>query len=104
MNVRMERREGEIIVSLEGEIDLANAAVVDAEIRGVLDEESRVVIDLSATSYIDSAGLRLLFALARSVGERLSVVLPESSPLRRVISMVGLGKVTTVRESLADRA
>lgn len=97
MNVRHRRGPGEIVFWLEGEIDLANAAVVDEEIRTALDDESRIVIDMSRTDYIDSAGLRLLFTLAKSVGDRLSIVLPEDSPLQRVMSMVGLTQVVTLR-------
>ena len=104
MNVRIDRRPDEIICTLEGEIDLANVAVVDAEINDGLDDRSRVVVDLTATSYIDSAGLRMLFALARKLGGRLTIVLPESSPLRRVITMVGLARVAALVETLPDQA
>ena len=97
MNVRYQRNPNEIVIWLEGEIDLANVAAVDDEIRAVLDDDSRIVIDLSLTDYIDSAGLRLLFSLARSVGERLSIVLPEDSPLRRVVTMVGLPQIVALR-------
>ncbi len=97
MNVRHRRGPGEIVFWLEGEIDLANAAVVDEEIRTALDDDSRIVIDMSLTDYIDSAGLRLLFTLAKSVGDRLSIVLPEDSPLQRIVAMVGLPQVVTLR-------
>jgi anti-anti-sigma factor len=97
VNVRHRRGPGEIVFWLEGEIDLANAAAVDEEIRTALDDDSRIVIDLSLTDYIDSAGLRLLFTLAKSVGDRLSIVLPEDSPLQRIVAMVGLPQVVTLR-------
>lgn len=92
-HVRYRRDANGIVFSLEGEIDLANADAVEAEIRQALGGEGVVVIDLTRTEYLDSAGLRLLFALARSEGGRLSVVIPEDSPLRRVVTMVGLSKV-----------
>ena len=97
MNVRHRRGPDGIVFWLEGEIDLANVAVVDEEIRTALDDESRIVIDMSNTDYIDSAGLRMLFTLAKSVGDRLSIVLPEDSPLQRVVAMVGLPQVVTLR-------
>ncbi|HJR19268.1 MAG TPA: STAS domain-containing protein [Actinomycetota bacterium] len=101
MNVVHRRGPDEIVFWLEGEIDLANAGTVDEEIRAALDDTSRIVIDLSRTEYIDSAGLRLLFSLARTVGERLSIVLPEESPLQRVVAMVGLPQVVTLRSEPA---
>ena len=94
--VSYQRAAGEIVFSLEGEIDLANAVEVGEEIREALDDESNVVVDLSRTEYLDSAGLRMLFALARTLGERLRVVIPEGSHLRRVVTMVGLPEVVTV--------
>jgi stage II sporulation protein AA (anti-sigma F factor antagonist) len=98
--VRYRRVSGTIVVSLDGEIDLSNAAAVDAEIKDALDGRSPVVIDLTGTTYIDSAGLRLLFALARSIEGGLNIVIPERSPIRRVVSMVGLGKVATLVSEL----
>ena len=97
MNVRHRRGPDGIVFWLEGEIDLANVGLVDEEIRSALDDESKIVIDMSRTDYIDSAGLRLLFTLAKSLGDRLSIVLPEDSPLQRVMSMVGLPQVVTLR-------
>ena len=101
--LRTERAPGEIVFSLEGEVDLSNADAVEADIRAGLDDESKIIIDLTRTEYLDSAGLRLLFALARSVGDRLSVVIPESSPLRRVVTMVGLPEVVPVLAELPGR-
>lgn len=95
-SVRPQRGASEIVIALEGEIDLSNAADVEAEIRQALDDESRIVIDLTRAAYIDSAGARLLFALARSLGERLSVVIPDESPLLRVLTLVGLPKVVPI--------
>ncbi|MGH2784554.1 MAG: STAS domain-containing protein [Actinomycetota bacterium] len=102
MNVRHRRSADEIVFWLEGEIDLVNVDAVDEEIRSALDDSSRIVVDLSLTDYIDSAGLRLLFTLARAVGDRLTIVLPEDSPLQRVVTMVGLPQVVTLRTEPAD--
>ena len=104
MRVRYRRAAAEIVFSLEGEIDLANAADVESEIRAAIAEEKRVVIDLTDVSYLDSAGLRLLFALARTLDDGLSVVIPEASHLNRVVSMVGLPKVVTILQEPPDAA
>lgn len=100
VHVRYRQGDGDIVFELEGEIDLSNVDTVEEEIRRGLDEESRILVDLSRTDYIDSAGLRMLFALARTVSGRMSVVVPERSPIRRVVSMVGLSKVAPLLTEL----
>ena len=52
-------------ISLSGEIDLANAAAVEDEIREAVSNLPAVVsVDLSDLTYLDSAGVRILFTLA----------------------------------------
>jgi stage II sporulation protein AA (anti-sigma F factor antagonist) len=85
--------EGESVVArLSGEIDLSNALEIKAAL--VVSAGSHVlVVDLSELSYLDSAGVRLLFEIAeqrRSVGKELRLVVPESTALKRVLLVAGL--------------
>jgi anti-anti-sigma regulatory factor len=64
------------------------------------------VVDLSATRYLDSAAIELLFELARRLGRRrqaLRLALPSDSPLRRVLSLTDVESVAPVFDS-ADEA
>jgi anti-anti-sigma factor len=77
-----------------GEIDLANAAEVEASItRAISNESTAAVVDLSAVAYIDSAGLRILYALSarlKTLQIGLELVAPVGSPARQVIVLAGL--------------
>jgi len=94
--------EGEsmrIIVS--GEIDLANAAAVDDELRAAISHQPAAVsVDLTDLSYMDSAGIRILFALAsrlQALRIVLELIVPLDSPTRRLIELSGFESIATIR-------
>lgn len=92
------------IVRVVGEIDLSNARdVMDAVAAALPHDRARVVLDLSPTAYVDSAGIAGLFRLAERVQQRrqrLHLVVPGHSPIRKVIELTGLDQVVPVFESL----
>jgi anti-anti-sigma factor len=87
-------------IAIRGEIDLANYAAVEAQVHQEIDNRTTAVrIDLTGVTFIDSTGLRVLFALVTTL-DRLQVDLelcaPESSPARRVIDLSGLSSLVRV--------
>jgi anti-sigma B factor antagonist len=93
-NIRDER-EGDVpIVVIEGEIDASNAFEINGRLRDVLSNQgAALVVDLSETTYIDSAGINVLFKLALALGERqqeLHLVVATDSPIARMVAIVGL--------------
>jgi stage II sporulation protein AA (anti-sigma F factor antagonist) len=94
-------RDGdEVRVSIEGEVDLANADEVEATIvAAVGNEVAGLTVDLAGVEYLDSAGLRILYALAtrlRTLQIRLVVTAPEGSVARQVIELAGLDGVVEI--------
>lgn len=102
--IAVERREHTLIVRVAGEVDMSNAVLVGDELtRSVPNDVHGVVLELSATRYLDSAAIELIFALARRLGRRrqtLSVVVPDASPLRRVLTLTDVGSVAPMHPSL----
>ncbi len=87
--------DGDVVrLVLAGEIDLANAAEVEATIIAAISNEATAAsIDLSDIDYIDSAGLRILYALStrlKTLQIELELVAPVGSPARQVITLAGL--------------
>lgn len=80
------------VARLSGEIDISNAATVEKRLRELLDDSS-AVLDLSGLSYLDSAGIRLLFRLGEALRGRLRLVLGEGSPVRRVLEIAGADRL-----------
>ena len=72
------------VVRVVGEVDLANVSQVESTLRSAIgDASGPLVIDLSDLAYLDSAGVRALFAAARAAGNEgvsLRAALPPSSP------------------------
>ena len=92
-----EEQSGEVsIAAIEGEVDASNAAELGDGLRALLTNQSTVlVVDLSETTYLDSAGLNLLFALDGELSGRLQelrLVVPEGSPLGRTLAITGLDR------------
>ncbi len=90
-------------IALAGEIDMDNARQVEQTIIGAISNQlTAVTIDLSGLAYIDSAGIRVLFTLANRLAIlqiALRLVVPERSPVRKVIDLSGLAAAVPVRSS-----
>ncbi|MGH3779154.1 MAG: STAS domain-containing protein [Pseudonocardiaceae bacterium] len=99
--VQTSAENGSMRITLSGEIDLANAEAVEDEIRAAVSHQPGAVsIDLTDLSYVDSAGIRMLFALASRL-EALRIVLelivPLDSPTRRLIELSGFESLVALR-------
>lgn len=87
------------VARLSGEIDLANARRVRDDLSAIASGAEGLIIDLSGVPYLDSAGVRLLFQLARDLGQRerpLLVTLPVGSPLRRILKLTSFHEVAAI--------
>ncbi|HWT24292.1 MAG TPA: STAS domain-containing protein [Solirubrobacteraceae bacterium] len=97
------------VARIEGEVDAANVADVAARLRGLMTNRAmRLVVDLAATSYLDSAGINLLFAIGeelRSRQQKLHLVVAEGSPVTRMLRLTSLDRAhpthASVEEALA---
>ena len=92
------------VLRLEGEIDVSNVDEIRARMRELVTNQSFVlIVDLTPTSYLDSAGINLLFAVGeemRGRQQQLHVVLNEESPLTRMVSLTGLDKSLPTHSTL----
>jgi anti-anti-sigma factor len=99
-----EQREHVLVAVADGEIDSSNAT----ELRLALSDRlpstsSALVLDLSAVSYLDSAGIQLLFDLGRRLSARrqaIRLVVPETSPMRRVLELCAIESVAPMDHDL----
>jgi anti-anti-sigma factor len=87
-------------IVMGGEIDLENALEVEEQLTAAItNETSAVTLDLADLAYLDSAGLRVLFALAARL-EVLQILLrvhvPQGSPARRVLQLSGFEGVAAL--------
>jgi anti-anti-sigma factor len=90
-------------ITLSGEIDMDNARQVETGILGAISNQlTGVTLDLSGIEYIDSAGLRVLFALGSRLDTlqiALRLLVPKTSPVRRVIDLSGMAATISVQST-----
>jgi anti-anti-sigma factor len=104
--VEVSEVDGFHLVRVSGEIDLSNARdVMDSIGRGVPSDASLVLVDLTDTSYLDSAGISMLFRLGERLHysrQELRLVVPRRSTIRAVLEMTRLTSVIPVAETLDE--
>ena len=92
------------VARIAGEVDASNVDDVRNRLRSLLTNRSvSLVVDLSATSYLDSAGINLLFALGeqmRGRQQQLTLVVAEGSPIARMVSLTGLDRAIGAHPTL----
>jgi anti-anti-sigma factor len=92
---------GNVVVGhVAGEIESANAEEMSRALAGQLtSDRAGLVIDLTRVTYLDSAGIELLFDLARRLRthrQRLRLVVPADAPLRRVLELCDIDRAAPI--------
>lgn len=105
-DIELGREDGAVVAHLSGEVDMTNALYVRDELTAAVPNDAHaLVIDLAGARYLDSAAIELIFELSRRLGRRrqeLRLVVPEDSPLRRLLALTDVDSVAPVHSSLAD--
>jgi anti-anti-sigma factor len=105
-DVQVEVVEESTVVRIRGEVDLSNAwGVGGAMGEAISNQAHTVVVDLTEVTYLDSAGIRVLFDLARGLAEHdqhLIVVLPVGATTRRALEVSAFATAAQVAETLDE--
>jgi anti-anti-sigma factor len=102
----VDRHEGAVpVCEIRGELDASNVDhVLEHVVGSVANEAPGMVLDLGHTSYLDSAGVRILFELARRLRARrqeLRIAVPDDGIVRRVLVLTALADVVPVDDDVA---
>jgi anti-anti-sigma factor len=104
----VEERGEACLVRVQGEIDISNAREVSAAVEAAMPSGAvTLVIDLTDTTYLDSAGVQVLFLLAQRMHTRrqkLKIVVPEDAPIRAVLELTGMPRVIPMESRLGEEA
>jgi anti-anti-sigma factor len=102
--IDFEERDGAVVATVEGEIDGSNTLEVGRALSEKLPSAARgLVLDLRQVGYLDSAGIELLFKLARRLRDRrqlLRIVVPAESPIRRVLEICDVASVAPIDDGV----
>lgn len=93
IRVREERIDHTVVAILDGELDASSVGEVAIVLRRLVENRvMRLVVDLERVSYLDSAGINLLFAVGGDLSARqqqLHLVVVPGSPIERTLRIVG---------------
>ncbi len=104
MRLEVEQLSNVSVVRAREDIDAANARRVRDELAACMGGPAEhLVLDLSATRYLDSAGIDMLFRLNERLRERrarLQLVIPPTSQLARLAEIVSLPSAMPIHETV----
>jgi anti-anti-sigma factor len=105
-SVDLQRFEGVPVARLEGEVDLTRAPTIRVDLlRAVENHDHGLVIDLRDTTYLDSAGVNVIFELAERLSSRqqvLAAVVPDRAIVERVIALVNMRSILETHKTLDE--
>jgi anti-anti-sigma factor len=106
MQIEVSGDQGTVLVAVSGRIDAYTAMEVEQRIGEALVGDRNLILDLAGTSYISSAGLRVLIALAkRSRGSSFRMVLcclqPDVQDVMEIAGFTQLFDIAASREAAA---
>jgi anti-sigma B factor antagonist len=98
-----------VVARIEGEVDSSNLPDIAERVRGLLTNRAlALILDLSGTTYLDSAGINLVFIIGeelRGRQQQFLLVVPEGSPIARMLQITNVDKTfatfPTVEAALA---
>ena len=105
MDMKFERRDGVLLVSVSGRLEAAGAAGFLKAVQAEIDDSDRAVImDFERLQYLGSAGLRVVFMTAADLKKRDAgfAVCSPPKPIAKVIRLSGMEQLIPVHSSRAD--
>jgi anti-anti-sigma factor len=105
-DLHISAHEGVIVARVKGEIDLSNAGELrDAILESTPNEALGCVLDFTSLTYIDSAGIHLLYRLGdnlRARGQTLRIVIPSGSPASDALRLAGVKRHVDIVSELDE--
>jgi anti-sigma B factor antagonist len=100
IRVEEERLDSTLILALDGEFDAASVGEVAVKLRRLVENQTKkLVVDLGNVTYLDSAGINLVFAVGGELSARqqqLHLVVAPGSPIERTLKIVGVDRAFPV--------
>jgi anti-anti-sigma factor len=102
----IEQIDGVPVAHLREDLDAANTVTVERRLAEAVGPDAlSLVVDLSRVRYVDSAGIDMLLRLSDRLDRRRSkliLVIPASSQLKRLATIIGLPEVVATYPNLDE--
>jgi anti-sigma B factor antagonist len=98
-------RNGRVIVArMPVEVEISQAPLLRGQLmQAVENRDLGLVVDMTATKYLDSSGVNMLFELGEGLAARqlrMAVVMPQGGLVERVVSIVDLGSAMPIHRDV----
>jgi anti-sigma B factor antagonist len=98
-------RNGTVIVArMPVEVEISQAPSLRGQLmQAVENRDLGLVIDMTATEYLDSSGVNMLFELGELLEARqlrMAIVMPQGGLVERVVSIVDLGSAMPIHRDV----
>jgi anti-sigma B factor antagonist len=98
-------RNGRVMVArMPVEVEITQAPLLRGQLmQAVENRDLGLVIDLTATEYLDSSGVNMLFELGEVLAARqlqMAIVMPEGGLVERVVAIVDLGSAMPIHRDV----
>ena len=98
MTITKEQNAGKLTLRIEGRIDTKTAPELEQVVRSGLEGVTDLVFDLEQTTYISSAGLRVLLIAQKQMNTQGEMtVIHTSSDLMEIFEVTGFSDILTLR-------
>lgn len=98
MNITKEKNAEKLSLKIEGRIDTKSAPELGQVISSELDGIKNLVFDLEQTSYISSAGLRILLIAQKQMNKQGKMkVIHANSDLLEIFEVTGFSDILTIQ-------
>jgi anti-anti-sigma factor len=94
-------QDGVTVISPKGNINRATSPELQARLSPLVEEGKDVVVDLSEAATVSSAGLRVMFIIAKAAGEKGKFVLASPNEMvADILNVTGFASLITVKDDV----
>ena len=88
----------EVTLTLTGRLDTTTAPELDAAIKEYMEGTAKMVLDFANLAYISSAGLRVLLAAQKTMGNRGELIIQNvNETIMEIFDMTGFCDILTIQ-------
>ena len=97
MTIKQEKNADKLTLLIEGRIDTKTAPELEQVVKTELEGVTELVLDLAETSYISSAGLRVMLMAQKQMNKQGTMkVVHASSDLMEIFEVTGFSDILTI--------
>jgi len=101
MELQEDTRDGVVVIAPKGNINRATSPELEERLAPLVEDGKNVVVDLSEAATVSSAGLRVMFIIAKAAGEKGKFVLASPNEMvADILNVTGFASLITVKDDV----